>query len=363
MTSRGSSTHTPAEPDAATRPDNPRWRAVVARDASADGSFFYSVSTTRVYCRPSCPSRQARRAHVRFHDTRADAEAAGFRACRRCRPDEPPTDARHARLVAAACRAIEAAARPPSLAALSRAAGLSPHHFHRLFRAVTGITPRAYAAADRASRLRHALETSTTVTEAIYAAGFESSRGFYAAAGDALGMTPQAYRAGGDGVTIVYGLGTCDLGVLLIAATERGLCALFLGDDADTLVDDLRGRFHRATIVAGGERFVDTLERAIAQVNTPGGTSGLPVDLHGTVFQRRVWRALQEIPAGATITYGALAARIDAPRSVRAVARACGANPVAVVVPCHRVVGKDGSLTGYRWGVARKRALLDRERT
>ncbi len=223
------------------------------------------------------------------------------------------------------------------------------------------MTPRDYADGLRAARLRAALETSPSVTEAVYAAGFESSRAFYAAADATLGMTPRAYRAGGAGLTVVFGSGPCDLGVVLVGRTERGICAVLLGDDEQTLFDDLRARFPRADLVAGDDRFLETVRSVVLHVNAPADASPLPLDLHGTLFQQRVWQALRGIPAGSTISYGALAARLDAPSSVRAVAQACGANPVAVIVPCHRVVGRDGALTGYRWGVERKRTLLERE--
>jgi len=341
--------------------DDPRWLDVVERNRNADGRFFYSVCTTGVYCRPSCPSRRANPAHVRFHVTPDDAEAAGFRPCRRCRPAEPPLEQRHAALVAAACRTIDVSERPPSLRTLASRAGLSAHHFHRVFRSVTSMTPRDYADAQRASRLRAALETSASVTEAIYAAGFDSSRAFYAAADSTLGMTPRAYRAGGAGLTIVFGTGRCDLGVVLVGRTRRGICAVLLGDDDRGLVDDLRSRFFRADLIEGDDRFLETVQCVVSHVNAPAIASQLPLDLHGTLFQQRVWQALRAIPAGSTLSYGALAARLDAPSSVRAVAQACGANPVAVIVPCHRVVGRDGALTGYRWGVERKRTLLERE--
>lgn len=339
-----------------------RWRAVVSRDPLADGRFFYSVRTTGVYCRPSCPSRRANPVHVRFHATAADARAAGFRPCRRCRPDEPSVSAVHAALVAEACRAIDAARRVPVLRDLAARAGLNPRGFERVFRDVTGMTPRGYAHARRADWLRTVLCSSSTVTEAIYEAGFESSSRFYATAGEALGMPPRVYRAGGAHMTITFGAGPCSLGTVLAGRTDRGVCAVLLGDDGNLLVEELQRRFPKARLVRGDVSFEATLRQVTSLIDAPGRGQSLPVDLHGTIFQCRVWRALQQIPAGTTITYGELAARIGAPSAVRAVAGACGANPVAVAVPCHRVVSRDGSLTGYRWGVDRKRRLIEKEK-
>lgn len=342
--------------------DDPRWTAIVTRDRSADGRFFYSVSTTGVYCRPSCPSRQARPSHVRLHATREEAEAAGFRPCRRCRPELPSEREHRAALVAAACRTIDASDPVPPVAQLAAAARLSAPRFQRLFREVTGLTYRQYVGQSRAARTRKALARGGRITDAVYDAGFGSAGRFYAAASGALGMPPRTYQRGGAGVTIAYGTTTCTLGTVLAARTPQGVCAVMLGDDEPALVRALAERFPRATRVPGEPGFSDTLRQVAALIDAPGSPCALPLDLQGTVFQRRVWRALQAIPAGTTLSYGELARRIGAPSSVRAVAAACGANPVAVIVPCHRVVGADGALTGYRWGVARKQALLERER-
>lgn len=268
---------------------------------------------------------------------------------------------RYTVLVANACRLIERSDRAPSLQALAAGGGLSTHHFHRVFRAVTGLTPRAYSDALRARRARAALATAQTVTDAIYEAGFVSSGRFYEQAPAALGMTPRDFRARGHNLQIEYGLSPCALGVVLVARTAKGICAVMLGDRAESLVDDLTRRFSKATLVEADSTFRDSVAAVVQLIETPAQPFTLPIDLHGTIFQQRVWSALRDITPGTTITYGALAARIGAPSSVRAVARACGANPVAVVVPCHRVVGKDGTLTGYRWGLERKKALLGRE--
>lgn len=269
---------------------------------------------------------------------------------------------RYASLVADACRVIARSQRAPSLRALAAGGGLSPQHFHRVFRAVTGLTPRGYAEAHRASRTRAALSTAETVTDAIYEAGFASSGRFYENAPAALGMTPRDFRARGRNVDIEYDMSPCALGVVLVARTTKGICAVMLGDSRESLVADLTHRFSKATLTEADNAFRHILAAVVQLIETPTQPFTLPLDLHGTIFQQRVWQALRDITPGTTISYGDLAARIGAPSSVRAVARACGANPVAVAVPCHRVVGKDGALTGYRWGLERKKALLGRER-
>lgn len=338
-----------------------RWDAVLRRDRAADGVFYYSVKTTGIYCRPSCGARRPRREHVAFHLTRAAAERAGFRPCRRCRPDDAPLEARHAALAAAACRTLDASDVQPDLAALAAAAGLSRFHFLRLFKRAVGLTPRGYASARRAERVRAALPVEGTVTDAIYAAGFGSSSRFYEAAGGLLGMSPSAFRQGGAGVAIRFTVGHCSLGAILVAATGHGLCAILLGDDPAVLERDLRDRFPRADIQPAGADFGASVEAVIRFVEAPGVGLPLPLDIAGTAFQQRVWQALREIPAGTTATYADVAARLGVPAGSRAVAGACAANPLAVAIPCHRVVRTDGSLSGYRWGVARKRALLERE--
>jgi AraC family transcriptional regulator of adaptative response/methylated-DNA-[protein]-cysteine methyltransferase len=347
---------------AATTADrDPRWARVVARDRSADGSFWYSVETTGVYCRPSCPSRTANPKNVRFHRSVADAAAAGFRACKRCKPDQPSADSEHARTVARICRIIEQATETPPLGALAKAAGLSPGYFHRVFKAVTGVTPKDYAVAHRAGRVRDTLGRGGTVTDAIYDAGFNSNGRFYEKSDEMLGMTPTAYRAGGANAAIRFAVGECSLGAILVAKSEKGVCAILLGDDPDILVRELQDRFRRATLIGGDVEFEAVIAQVIGSIEAPGIGLDLPLDIRGTAFQQRVWSALREIPAGTTVTYADIARAIDAPRSVRAVAAACAANALAVAIPCHRVVKSDGSLSGYRWGIERKRALLDRE--
>jgi AraC family transcriptional regulator of adaptative response/methylated-DNA-[protein]-cysteine methyltransferase len=341
--------------------NDPRWADVVQRNRSADGRFVYSVRTTGVYCRPSCAARPARPENVRFHASAAEAERAGFRACKRCKPNAQSPAAQQAAQISELCRWIEGSECTPSLRALAERAGLSPYHLHRVFRAVTGVTPKAYAEAHRAKRVRQALVGARSVTEAIYDAGYGSNGRFYESADRVLGMTPTDYRAGGANTQIRFAVGECDLGSILVAASERGICAIFMGDDPDALLRDLEDRFPRATLIGADAEFERTVARVVGFVQAPRLGLDLPLDVRGTVFQRRVWQALREIPAGAKTSYTELARRIGAPKAVRAVGHACAANPLAVAIPCHRVVRTDGSISGYRWGVERKRALLERE--
>jgi len=347
---------------AAATVNDPRWAAVAARDAGADGRFFYSVKTTGVYCRPSCGARLPRPENVAFHPSTQAAEAAGFRACQRCRPDQPPLSQQHAQTVAALCRFIESAEAVTTLEALSERAGLSPHHLHRVFKAVTGLTPKAYAAAHRARRLRGELDRSdNTVTEAIYDAGYNANSRFYEESGRVLGMTPSAWRAGGADTEIRFAIGQCSLGAILVARSARGVCAIALGDDPEQLARDLQDRFPQARLIGGDDDFERLVAQVVGLIEAPQRGLDLPLDVRGTAFQQRVWQALQDIAPGRTASYSEIAERIGAPASVRAVAQACGANPIAVAIPCHRVVRRDGALSGYRWGVERKRALLQRE--
>ncbi|HVF13584.1 MAG TPA: bifunctional DNA-binding transcriptional regulator/O6-methylguanine-DNA methyltransferase Ada [Acidimicrobiales bacterium] len=344
--------------------DDDRWAAVVARD---DADFYYSVRTTGVYCRPSCAARRPRRENVAFHAPTDAAERAGFRPCRRCRPDESPAADRRAAAVAAACRAIEAARQAsPSVDDLAVAAGMSRSHFHRAFKEVTGLTPKAYATAVRNRRVQAGLaagSTTATVTEAIYDAGFNSNGRFYATSSATLGMTPTAYRAGGAGTTIRFAVGECSLGSVLVAASDTGVCAIFLGDDPDALVHALEDRFPTASLAGGAPDFERWTSAVVALVDDPRIGLDLPLDVRGTAFQQRVWQALRAIPVGTTQSYSEIAAAMGIPTAARAVAAACAANKIAVAIPCHRVVRRDGSLSGYRWGVDRKRLLLEREAT
>ena len=348
-------------PEGSAVENDPRWAAIVGRDREADGAFYYSVKTTGVYCRPSCGARLPNPKNVSYHLTRDEAERAGFRPCKRCKPGEPSLGERYAATVADVCRAIEASESMPNLTALAKRAGLSPHHFHRVFKGVTGLTPREYGASHRARRVRDELGKSATVTEAIYDAGFNSSGRFYASTDRMLGMTPTDYRAGGRNTEIRFAVGECSLGSILVATTSKGVCAILLGDEPEGLVRELQDRFPRAVLVGGDDAFEQVVAKVVGFVEAPALGLDLPLDVRGTAFQERVWQALREIPPGSTASYSEIAASVGAPKAGRAVAQACAANPLAVAIPCHRVVRQDGGLSGYRWGVERKRTLLTRE--
>ena len=340
---------------------DPRWARIVARDKAADGQFWYSVVTTGVYCRPSCPSRGARPENVLIHESLAAARASGARPCKRCNPEGSSFDAEIAAIVERACRTIEAADRAPTLQELADAAELSTGYFHRLFRSVTGLTPKAYAVAHRARRVRDGLKTADSVTAAIYDAGFGSNGRFYAESNAMLGMTPGRYRDGGAGETLHFAVGESALGAILVASSAQGVAAILLGDDPDALVRDLQDAFPRARLVGADPDYERLVAEVVGFVESPDIGLDLPLDVRGTAFQQRVWKALRDVPAGQTLSYTEVARRIGAPRATRAVAGACAANRLAVAIPCHRVVREDGSLSGYRWGVDRKRLLLERE--
>ncbi len=339
---------------------DPRWALVCARSDGADGQFFFSVKTTGVFCRPSCSSRRPRPENVEFHQTADAARASGFRPCKRCRPERPANEASRT-LVAEMCRLLAESTEPPSLAELARAVGKSPFYAHRLFKAATGLTPKAYAAAHRVNRVRAALHRGPTVTHALYEAGYGSAGRFYDEAKRALGMTPTQFKSGGRGLHIQYAVRTCSLGSVLVAATERGVCAILLGDGPRALERQLAATFRHAHLRRGGRAFEKVVGRAVAKVEAPGEPFELPLDIVGTAFQRRVWQALSAISPGTTKTYAQVARELGAPTAARAVARACAANNLAVAIPCHRVVRGDGQLAGYRWGLGRKATLLERE--
>lgn len=343
--------------------DDPRWARIVARDRTADGHLWYSVTTTGVYCRSSCPSRAANPKNVQIYDTLEAAKASGFRPCRRCNPEGPSIDDENAAIVARACRLIESSEEEPSLAELAEAVGRSPTYFHRLFKAIAGVTPKGYAAAQRAAKVRQGLESSSSVTEAIYDAGFNSSGRFYEKSTDMLGMTPTRYRSGGANEEIRFAVGQSSLGAILVASSKKGVASILIGDDPDELVRNLQDRFPNARLVGGDKDYESLVARVVGLVEAPGLGLDLPLDVRGTAFQQRVWQVLREVPAGQTLSYAEVARRIGAPKAVRAVAGACAANNLAIAIPCHRVVRNDGALSGYAWGVQRKRELLDREAT
>jgi AraC family transcriptional regulator of adaptative response/methylated-DNA-[protein]-cysteine methyltransferase len=342
--------------------DAERWQAVCERDAAADGSFYFAVATTGVYCRPNCAARQPKRQNVQFYDTIAAAEAAGYRACKRCRPTGRSIADTQADAVSRACRLIDEAETPPALAELAEAAGMSPFHFHRVFKAVLGVTPKDYAAARRVERLKRELDEGTPVAQAIYGAGYGSSSRLYETTHATLGMTPAAFQRGAKGQRIGWTVTRTALGPLLIAATPDGVCMIEFGADDAALEARLEERFPAALRIRDDAALAGHVAAVAAYIATPSQGLNLPLDVQGTAFQRRVWRALQAIPPGRTQSYGEVAAGLGQPSAARAVARACATNGIALAIPCHRVVGSDGRLSGYRWGVERKQALLEKEK-
>lgn len=342
--------------------DTQRWEAVVGRNRAAAHHFYYAVKTTGIYCVAGCASRLPRRENVLFFESRLQAETAGFRPCKRCRPDDPAHADMGSRRVIDACRAIEAADSPIPLDDLAQRAGLSLSHFQRLFKERVGLTPKEYAHAVQDRRVRDALEKGRSVTRAIHDAGFGSASRFYARSVDALGMDARQYGKGGAGLTIRHAEARSFLGLILVGVTERGVCSIEFGTDRDALIQALRDRFPNASIEDGGEELGALVQEVVAFIDSPQQGFDVPLDIQGTAFQQRVWKELRDIPCGETRTYTEIAEALGAPRSVRAVATACAANLLAVVVPCHRVIRKSGALAGYRWGLELKKALLEREK-
>ncbi len=346
-----------------------RWSAVIKRDASMEGQFVFAVRTTGVFCRPGCPAKTPRRENVEFYDAPARAIQAGYRPCKRCNPAGVSPRQCQLEVIAKACESIEADETMPTLARLASDAGMSPYHFHRTFKSITGLTPGQYARSHRAARIREKLPTSPSVTQIIYETGYQSSGRFYASTDITIGMNPSAYRNSGRGERIRFAIAHTSLGLLAIASTDKGVCSIGFGEDPGALLAHVhvhvhvhvQEQFDRAVIVGVDPAFEEIVAGVVHMVERPAGSPELPLDLRGTEFQHCVWNALRKIPAGTTLTYSELATLIDAPSSVRAVARACATNPVAPAVPCHRVVRKNGDLAGYRWGQERKRELLDRE--
>jgi AraC family transcriptional regulator, regulatory protein of adaptative response / methylated-DNA-[protein]-cysteine methyltransferase len=341
--------------------NDPRWPSIVARDASADGTFYYAVATTGVYCRPSCAARQARPENIKYFETTTAAEKSGFRPCKRCKPNQPSLTEQNAKKIAKACRLIEKSEETPSLAILAKQADMSLYHFHRTFKTITGLTPNDYAAAHRGQRLRSSLEGSNTVTNAIYEAGFNSSGRAYENTNHVLGMTPSQFRAGGADTNIFFAIAQSSLGSILVAQSEKGVCSILIGDDPNALVRELQDQFPKANLLGGQPGYEAIVAKVVGLIEHPGIGLELPLDIRGTAFQRRVWKALQQIPPGSIATYTDIAKKIGSPKAVRAVAQACASNVLAVAIPCHRVIRTDGGLSGYRWGVERKSALLSRE--
>ncbi|EHL30069.1 bifunctional DNA-binding transcriptional regulator/O6-methylguanine-DNA methyltransferase Ada [Legionella drancourtii] len=342
--------------------NDPRWLSIVNRDAQADGRFYYSVMTTGVYCRPSCGSRLARPENVQFYRTCDEAEHAGFRPCKRCKPSGASVREEQVALITKLCRLIETSDTLMSLEELAEAVQMSIYHVHRLFKEITGLTPKKYSSAHRAAQARKELRRKkASVTEAIHDAGFHSSSRFYESTNSFLGMTPTQYRAGGINENIHFAIGECSLGALLIAQTRRGVCAILLGDNPEQLVYNLQDYFPKANFLGDDPNYEQLIATVVGFIENPALGLDLPLDIRGTAFQQRVWQALREIPAGTTLSYSEVAQKLGKPNAARAVANACASNPLAVAIPCHRVVRQDGALSGYRWGIARKRVLLERE--
>ncbi|HHE5970433.1 bifunctional DNA-binding transcriptional regulator/O6-methylguanine-DNA methyltransferase Ada [Citrobacter braakii] len=342
--------------------DDDRWQSVVDRDADADGQFVFAVQTTGIFCRPSCRAKHALRKNVSFFADARQALAAGFRPCKRCQPDKDSAHQHRLEKIAHACQLLEQES-PLTLDELAQQVAMSPYHLHRLFKATTGMTPKAWQQSWRARRLRDALAKGVPVTQAILNAGFPDSSSYYRKADQTLGMTAKQFRKGGDNVSVRYTLADCTLGRCLVAESERGICAILLGDDDATLVADLHGLFPAAQDVPADTDFQQRVREVIAAINARDAPLSLPLDIRGTAFQQQVWQALRAIPCGETMSYQQLASAIGKPKAVRAVASACGANKLAIVIPCHRVIRGDGALSGYRWGIARKAQLLQRETT
>lgn len=347
----------------ATVMEDRRWALLKSREPEAVGQFVYAVKTTGIFCLPTCSAKLPKPENVIFFNGVQEAEDAGFRACLRCRPKDGSLQKKQADLVTQACRLLEESDANLGLNQLAEQMGLSPYHFHRIFKAATGLTPKAYARGKRQERLQQALERETSVTTAVYESGFESSSGFYVEAERSLGMSPGKFKKGGVGEVLHFSVGPSRLGLVLVAKSQKGLCAIFLGEDSAQLEQQLREKFPKAEVRPAGADFEETLAQVIAFVEKPGKELGLPLDIRGTVFQQRVWQALGQIPLGSTKTYTEVAKQLGQPNSVRAVASACAANALAVAIPCHRVLRQDGSLAGYRWGVERKKELLSREQT
>lgn len=340
--------------------DDQRWQDVLARNPQADGQFVFAVLTTGIFCRPSCTARHALRQNVRFYPDVQSAIAAGFRPCKRCQPDKAHPQQQRLDKVAKACRLLEQDS-PITLEQLAEAVAMSPYHFHRLFKSVTGMTPKAWQLAFRARRLRTTLGENNTITDAVLAAGFPDSSSYYRQADAALGMTAGQFRRGGEASDVWFTCSRCTLGHCLVAESERGICAILLADSDEQLLEELRNLFPHARRAEGNAAFSERVAQVIRRLDHADSPFTLPLDLRGTAFQMQVWQALREIPAGETVSYQALAMKIGKPGAVRAVASACAANKLAIVIPCHRVVRQNGALSGYRWGTARKAQLLQRE--
>ncbi len=342
--------------------ENRFWDAVQNRDSAYNTVFVYAVKTTGIFCRPTCPSRRPFRENVEFFDTPHDAQSAGYRPCERCHPATENIPDPHLPLVTEICRYLEGDHdHLPTLDELGEKFTLSPYHLQRIFKRIVGVSPRQYADAYRQGRLKNALKNGANATDAVYDAGYTASSQVYNQADNILGMTPIHYRNGGDSITITYSIIPCELGYLLVAMTPRGVCKISLGDSEELLYADLQVEFPRADITRDNDKLMPAMTQLLAYLDGEGHQLMLPLDIHATSFQRRVWEVLRGIPYGQTRSYDDIAHALGQPTASRAVARACATNPVALAIPCHRVVRKNGDLAGYRWGIQRKRAILQAE--
>ncbi|EDU59419.1 transcriptional regulator, AraC family [Providencia stuartii ATCC 25827] len=341
--------------------DEARWQAIVARDKAADGHFVYGVRTSRIYCHPSAAGRLPKRENIEFFDNEQQALDKGYRPGKRSTKEAAQLEQFYQEKIAQACRYIEQSGTSVKLNDIAAFVGISRYHFHRLFKAQTGLTPKAYADAYRHGKLRQQLQQQSRITDAIYDAGFSSDSRFYETSAERLGMTPTAWKTGGEGAKIYFALAMCSLGDILVAQSSVGVCAILLGDNPEKLLKDLQDKFPHAELIGGDSEFETLVAQVIGFVEAPEIGLNLPLDIRGTAFQQRVWQALRTIPVGTTVSYSDIAKQIGHPKAVRAVAGACAANMLAVAIPCHRVVRNDGALSGYRWGIARKRQLLDKE--
>jgi AraC family transcriptional regulator of adaptative response/methylated-DNA-[protein]-cysteine methyltransferase len=342
--------------------DVDRWKAVVDRENSADGCFYYAVKTTGIFCRPSCSSKLPNCENVEYFLSCQEAQASGYRACKKCRPTGTSVKEETEQKIIKACRIIENSNAVPKLVDLAKKVGLSSYHFHRLFRKYVGVTPKQFASIHRSKRLSDSLKSNDSITEAFYEAGYSSSSGAYNKNQDQLSMKPKEYKSGGVAITIYYGVIECILGWIIVAATDRGICSIEFGDDPAVLPQQLQDRFPKGTIIKAGPGFTNLIEKVVNFIKTPSDNFKLPLDIQGTAFQQQVWNILRQIKPGQTMSYAEVAEKIGNPNAVRAVATACASNKLAVVIPCHRVISKDGRLSGYRWGVERKKMLLDNEK-
>ena len=354
-------TRPPMKPQTIYNTDDRRWKAVARREQSADRCFYYAVMTTGIFCRPGCPSRLPKRENVEYFISSQAAMASGYRPCKKCKPTATNANEDTERKIIAACRIIENSTAVPKLADLARKLQLSPYYFHRLFKKVVGVTPKQFGSSHRSRRLSNSLKTSRSITDAFYDAGFSSSSGAYDKNQSQLSMKPKEYRAGGVGLTLHYGVAACTFGWIMVAGTDRGICSIEIDDDPALLLQQLQERFPQATVTQAGPGFANLVRDVVKFIKAPQNSFNIPLDIQGTAFQIQVWSILRQIEPGKTMSYTEVAEKIGNPKAVRAVAGACASNKLAVVIPCHRVISKNGELGGYRWGVERKKMLLDNE--